>query len=35
MMDMVRIKLFKNELAWCQRHAEDIVNHYGGEGSGG
>jgi len=35
MIDMVRIKLFKNELAWCKTHAEKIVNHYGGEGSAG
>ena len=29
------IHLRKHELNWCQKHAEDIVNHYGGDGSGG
>ncbi len=29
------VKLFPKELKWCQQHAENIVNHYGGEGSKG
>ena len=32
---MVQIKLFRRELRWCQRHAEEIVEHYGGDGGEG
>ena len=32
---MVKIVLFHRELRWCQRHAEKIVEHYGGDGNKG
>lgn len=32
---MVSITLSKSELAWCQSHAEAIVEYYGGEGTRG
>jgi hypothetical protein len=32
---MVRIKLFPKELQWCQEHAENIVEYYGGNGTTG
>jgi len=32
---MVKINLFARELRWCQKHAENIVEHYGGDGTTG
>jgi hypothetical protein len=32
---MVRVKLFPRELEWCQKHAEKIVEHYGGNNTTG
>jgi len=32
---VVKIVLFHRELRWCQRHAEKIVEHYGGDGNKG
>ena len=32
---VAKVKLFAREMKWCQKHAERIVNHYGGHGSKG
>ena len=32
---VAKVKLFAREMKWCQKHAEKIVNHYGGHGSKG
>ncbi len=29
------VRLRKNEINWCQKHAEEIVEHYGGNGTKG